>query len=55
MKKYIVEIEVPSGSRVVKYWTWLSRILEPHRMKLRKVTDSETGESLENDSDDATE
>lgn len=49
MKKYIVEIEVPSGSRVHRYLKWLTDLLVPHNMIVRSVTDVDADEKSENE------
>lgn len=44
MKIYRVEIAVPSGSRLPRYFMWLSNLLREHRMEVRRVEEPETGE-----------
>jgi hypothetical protein len=37
-----VEIEVPSGSRPVAMFRWLNKLLEPHRMRVTKLTETDS-------------
>lgn len=42
-KKLIVELEVPSGSRLPKMKEWLDRLFQPHRMTVVSVEEKPDG------------
>ncbi len=44
MKIYRVDIAVPSGSRLPRFFMWLTNLLKEHRMEVRRVEEPETGE-----------
>lgn len=44
MKIYRVDIAVPSGSRLPRFFVWFQKLMNEHRMEVRRVEEPETGE-----------